>query len=891
MLRIPGKVTDILHAASRLSLGYDFFISYSRRDGSGYAQALEEQLRGLDYSCFLDRKEVSGGSELTPTLERALRRSRALIVIGTAGALNSSYVALEIARFSTLRRKRPVIPVDVAGIRQQAPWPGFADRVWLEEDDPVETPSPRVLAELLQSMTSRRRYTIWQTILAAVALCFLILGVVSLVQWRRAEQRYRTAFSRQLAAQALQHLDNRLDLSLLLAVEAWNAGETLEAESSLLSALEHSPHLITFLVGHTQDVYALAFSPDGTILASAGFDRRIRLWDVATHRPLGAPLTGHRGYIFDLAFHPRGTLLASGGQDGRVLLWDPKSHRLLGKPIISGCGSVLNVAFSPDGGILVAGGGNCITLWDLAKRSSLGPPLAGDDALVDLLASHLGMVRPTKIGALRQSAETFLAARQRRFESWGTSVAFSPDGKRVATPGNGNTNTITLRNPATWEPLGAPWTGHKDSPWSLTFSPDSKILASGSFDATILLWDPENGQPVAPPLVGHRDKVVRVTFSPKGQTLASGSSDGTVILWNRRDPRWLAPPPGGNQGTVLQVAFSPGGKLLASAGQDGSVVLWEIASRRQVARPLSSGAYSVSGLSFSPNGRLLAMGRDLIRLWDLEKKRPAHEPLGVQGSLVTDVVFSPDGRLLASGWSNDLILIWDTATWKPLAWVAGSAKGWRDLTLAFSPDCRTLASASLTSGENAIYLWDVPGLHSRGRPLRLASPAGEGESKNLLYEIEQIAASNLAFNPDGFLLAAGRGQEVTLWDPTTGRLLDPPLLGHRSTVLSLAFRSDGQMLASGSTEGVLIWDPRSRQRIGPLLASAKAIRTVAFSPDGRFLASAGEDATISLRELSIASWISRACSMANRNLTSEEWAQYLGEEPYRETCPSARAEI
>jgi WD40 repeat protein len=884
MLSILGKATDILDAASRLFLGYDFFISYSRRDGSRYAQALEEQLRGLDYSCFLDRREVSGGSELTPTLERALRRSRALVVIGTAGALSSSFVALEIARFPTLRRKKPVIPIDVAGIRLQALWPGFADRVWLEEDGPTEAPSPRVLAELQQSMTSRRRYTVWRTILAAVALCLLILGALSLVQWRRAEQRYRTALSRQLAAQALQHLDDRLDLSLLLAVEAWKAGETLEAESSLLSALEHSPHLTTFLVGHTRDVYALAFSPDGKILASAGFDRRIQLWDVATHRPLGSPWTGHRGYIFDLAFHPGGTLLAAGGQDGRVLLWKPMSHQLVGKPIISGCGSVLNVAFSSDGRTLVAGGGNCITLWDLAKRTSLGPPLVGDDSLVDLLASHLGTVRPRKIDALRQSAEEFLAARQRRFESWGTSVAFSPDGKRVATPGDGD--TITLRNPATWEPLGASWTGHKDSPWSLAFSPDGKTLASGGFDATILLWDPENGQPVAPPLVGHRDKVVRVTFSRDGQTLASGGSDGTVILWSRRDPRWLVPPPGGNQGTILQVAFSPGGKLLASAGQDGSVVLWDIATGRQIARPLSSGAYPVSGLSFSPNGHLLAMGRDLIWLWDLEKNRPVHGPLGSQGPSVTDVVFSPDGRLLASGWSNDLILLWDTETWKPLAKVVGPAKGWRDLTLAFSTDSRTLASASLTSGENAIHLWDVPGLRSRGRPLHLASPAGEGESKGLLYEIEQVAASNLAFRPDGSLLAAGRGQEVTLWDPTTGRLLDPPLLGHRSTVLSLAFRPDGQMLASGGAEGVLLWDPQSRQRIGPLLASNKAVRTVAFSPDGRLLASAGEDATISLHELSIASWISRACSMANRNLSSEEWAQYLGQEPYRETCPS-----
>ncbi len=402
------------------------------------------------------------------------------------------------------------------------------------------------------------------------------------------------------------------------------------------------------------------------------------------------------------------------------------------------------------------------------------------------------------------------------------SVAFSPDGKLFAT---GDSNCVVSLWEATSGREILTCKGHTNRVCSVAFSPNGATLASGSGDKTVRLWDISSGECLHT-LRGHTNRVRSVAFSPNGATLASGSHDKTVRLWDISSGECLHTLQGHTK-SVNSVVFSPNGATLASGSHDKTVCLWDISSG-ECLHTLQGHTNRVRSVAFSPNGATLASGGgdQTVCLWDISSGECLHTLQG-HTNWVNSVAFSLNGVTLASGGGDQTVRLWDISSGECLHTLQGHTN-WVN-SVAFSPNGATLASGG---DDQTVCLWDISSgeyLHTlRGHTNRVRS---------------------VTFSPNGTTLASGSDDQVRLWDISSGECLHT-LRGHTNWVNSVTFSPNGATLASGSDDQVWLWDISSGECLHTLQGHTNWVNSVTFSPNGATLASGSDDQTVLLWDIS-----------------------------------------
>ncbi len=884
---------------------YDAFISYARADNmaaSGFSiDRLRDRLHADGHDVWVDVEEIPGGAIWRERVRRGIEACNAFIFIVTPTSVESEYCRQELEDAFALHKL--IVPVLFCDVDPKALPPALAEVEWvfLREGDDEELGVRRLTEALGTDLEWRDQHTrvagrarewldsgrddsyllrgadlraaeSWharqgghreaptreqgeyiarsrhaasrrqRALVAGLTVGFVVavgLAVFALIQRQDAIANQHIAESRALAAEAVSQLDADPELAVLLALDAVKAKQTPEAVLALRQAVG-ADQLRRVLLSNGGRVWAVKFDPTNPdILASASDDGSVRLWDVLTGRRMVLWHGGstHPHYYrstskvdfagaSDLAFNARGTLLAQGFLDGTVHVWSLRTLRpALPVLTVPHRAQVLSVSFHGSSLVASTAAGQAVE-WSTETGSVVTVTLAYSHPLdlVNFSPDGNSNVQAFDDGLIALNRGNSYVVIGGDYRDTPSVAAFSPNGKRIV---------------AAWNDGGARlWTssGHPVATLAITdpsqsftgshietaaFSPDSTLVAVGYFSGTIGIFDTDSGRLISIIHSSSTSPADSLAFVSPVDYLVAASLDGTTRLWNPYTGQQLALLADG-QTPVIGMAISADGTRLATGYYDGTVRIWEPLPGHALYNEslLNSGGFPAAP---TPDRRsIVASNRGTLVLRDVASARPIYS-LGSFPDLAGAPFFSARRNLVAIPQTSGITV--------------ETLDGSRRISLAESPFASNFASS----------IWQTASYDPDGSRL-VAPTAGGGISVwststgRILWSFRPKGTNirQALFSPDGRLIASAGTNGVSYLLPADGHGQPLILRSHDTSPMAMALRGrgdiafspDGRLLATAEL-GVQLWNTRTGRQVGPGLPDDGIF--VAFAPDGHSL--------------------------------------------------------
>ena len=838
---------------------------------------------------FRDQSELAGGV-LAEELQKALERSRYLIVICSPNAAKSQWVGKEVESFIEMGRTDKIIPFIIDGTphshnQEDECFPSSLLNMPPEKEllgvNINEMGRDAAAVKVVAQMFGLKFDTLWQRfereqkkrkkLVLGGVLAFAILAIcvagwiwqqnVRLKEkdWRMMENRSR--FIAEKACSLVKDGDSYTAQRLLLEVLPESITDksrpyTIEAEMALRNASFHQ----TAILHDDSYVHSAAYSPDGSLIATATNDRTIKIWS-AKDCSLLKTLYGHNFAVWSVSFNPDGKRIVSASGDKTVRIWDIESNKeLLELQGHTDC--VWDASFSPDGKRVVSSSSDgTVRVWNAEDGTQLLRIMVPDypivrsanyslDGKTIVTASFDGIVRlwSADDGVLLES-----------FEIQDSHIYYaniSPNCNQIiSSTGDGLIQIWNVEDGSLHQSLE----GHTDVVCSVAFSPNGKHAISASYDKTIKIWNLENGT-LLQTLEGHSDYVLSAAFCSDEKHVVSSSYDKTVRIWSIDNISTNCFE--GHTDIVHSAVFSPNNKQVASSSKDGTVIIWDEYSG--VVHQTLEGNSNPRTVAYSSDGKRIVVAsasfEGKVGIWDVDKGSWIHL-LDEEGFRALAAAFSPDGKKVVSA-EEKYIRVWDAEKGELLLSINGKNYG-RISSVAFSPDGTRIVSAS---HNGCVCVWDAV------------------NGSEVLMVAHRNPVWSAVFSPDGRYIATASSDGlvgiVSVWDAVDGSIFRR-FEGHTSTVYSVSYSPDGRYVVSGSGDNtVRVWDVETNCLLQTFEGHSGAIHSVAFNQEGNLIASASNDSTVRIWSFpSFQDILYNAHERFKDNpLTSEERHQYYLEE-------------